>query len=163
MSNYKLLALDLDGTLLDKTSRITKANARAVRLAQQAGVQVALCTGRNLTESRVFNSQLEAPADWIVIANGAAAERLSDGVQPVSYTHLLEEQGYRLLLANTDNRVEKELEYLEVFRSGNVDGVILVATILSAAHKQALGALGCPAVLVGQRMEGCLLYTSRCV
>lgn len=50
--------------------------------------------------------------------------------------------------------MEKELEYLEVFRSGNVDGVILVATILSAAHKQALGALGCPAVLVGQRMEG---------
>ena len=81
MSKYKLLALDLDGTLLDKTSRITKANARAVRLAQQAGVQIALCTGRNLTESRVFNSQLEAPADWIVIANGAAAERLSDGVQ----------------------------------------------------------------------------------
>ena len=81
MSKYKLLALDLDGTLLDETSRITKANAHAVRLAQQAGVQIALCTGRNLTESRVFNSQLEAPADWIVIANGAAAERLSDGVQ----------------------------------------------------------------------------------
>lgn len=81
MSNYKLLALDLDGTLLGPTSRVSAANARAVRLAQQAGVQIALCTGRNLTESRVFNSQLEAPADWIVIANGAAAERLSDGVQ----------------------------------------------------------------------------------
>ena len=67
---------------------------------------------------------------------------------------VLEAQGYRLLLANTDNNIQKELEYLEVFRSGNVDGVILVATILSAAHKQALGALGVPAVLAGQRMEG---------
>ena len=81
MSNYKLLALDLDGTLLGPTSRVSATNARAVRLAQQAGVQIALCTGRNLTESRAFNSQLETPADWIVIANGAAAERLSDGVQ----------------------------------------------------------------------------------
>lgn len=67
---------------------------------------------------------------------------------------VLEAQGYRLLLANTDNNIQKELEYLEVFRSGNVDGVILVATILSAAHRQAFGALGCPAVLAGQRMEG---------
>lgn len=81
MAKYKMLALDLDGTLLGPTSRVSAANARAVRLAQQAGVQVALCTGRNLTESRSFNAQLEAPADWVVIANGAAAERLSDGQQ----------------------------------------------------------------------------------
>lgn len=87
-----------------------------------------------------------------VIVPRIDSESISRVVAGIS--RVLEEQGYRLLLANTDNRVEKELEYLEVFRSGNVDGVILVATILSAAHKQALGALGCPAVLAGQRMEG---------
>lgn len=81
MPKYKLLALDLDGTLLDPSSRVTKANARAVRLAQQAGVQIVLCTGRNLKETRVFDSQLEAPADWAVIANGAAVERVADGRQ----------------------------------------------------------------------------------
>ncbi len=87
-----------------------------------------------------------------VIVPRIDSESISRVVAGIS--RVLEEQGYRLLLANTDNRVEKELEYLEVFRSGNVDGVILVATILSAAHKQALGAPGCPAVLAGQRMEG---------
>ena len=40
-----------------------------------------LCTGRNLKETRVFDSQLEAPADWAVIANGAAVERVADGRQ----------------------------------------------------------------------------------
>lgn len=45
MSKIKLLALDLDGTLLDTSSRVPEANAHALRLAQQAGVQVALCTG----------------------------------------------------------------------------------------------------------------------
>ena len=63
MSKIKLLALDLDGTLLDTSSRVPKENAHAVRLAQQAGVQVVLCTGRNLTETRAFNAQLDAPAD----------------------------------------------------------------------------------------------------
>ena len=81
MPNYKLLALDLDGTLLDPSSRVSAENARAVRLAQQAGVQVALCTGRNFTETRAFNAQLETSADWAVIANGAATERLVDGAQ----------------------------------------------------------------------------------
>ena len=36
-NQYKILALDLDGTLLDAQSRITPENARAVRMAQQAG------------------------------------------------------------------------------------------------------------------------------
>lgn len=81
MSKFKLLALDLDGTLLGPDSRVPPANARAVRLAQQAGVQVVLCTGRNLTESRAFNAQLDAPADWVVLANGAAVVRVSDGEQ----------------------------------------------------------------------------------
>ena len=87
-----------------------------------------------------------------VIVPRIDSESISRVVAGIS--KVLEAQGYRLLLANTDNNIQKELEYLEVFRSGNVDGVILVATILSGAHKQALGALGCPAVLAGQRMEG---------
>ena len=87
-----------------------------------------------------------------VIVPRIDSESISRVVAGIS--KVLEAQGYRLLLANTDNNIQKELEYLEVFRSGNVDGVILVATILSAAHRQALGALGVPAVLAGQRMEG---------
>ena len=82
-----------------------------------------------------------------VIVPRIDSESISRVVAGIS--QVLEAQAYRLLLANTDNRIEKELEYLEVFRSGNVDGVILVATMLSAAHRKALAALGVPAVLVG--------------
>ena len=75
-----------------------------------------------------------------VIVPRIDSESISRVVAGIS--KVLEAQGYRLLLANTDNNIQKELEYLEVFRSGNVDGVILVATILSGAHKQALGLPG---------------------
>lgn len=81
MPKIKLLALDLDGTLLGPDSRVPRENARAVRLAQQAGVSVALCTGRNLTEVRAFNAQLDVSADWAIIANGAAVVRFTDGEQ----------------------------------------------------------------------------------
>lgn len=78
MNQYKILALDLDGTLLDARSRIPKENARAVRLAQQAGVQIVLCTGRNVREVRRFSEQLEAEPDWLVTANGAAVQKPND-------------------------------------------------------------------------------------
>ena len=51
-TEIKLIATDLDGTLLDAQSRITPENARAVRMAQQAGVQIVLCTRRNVREVR---------------------------------------------------------------------------------------------------------------
>ena len=96
-----------------------------------------------------------------VIVPRIDSESISRVVAGIS--RVLEQQGYRLLLANTDNNVKKELEYLEIFRGGNVDGVILIATMLSRAHRQALAALGSPAALIGQRMEGmtCIYHDDR--
>lgn len=71
MSKYKLLALDLDGTLLDKNSNLPEENIKAVRLAQENGVQIVLCTGRNPVEAKNFSDNLLKPADWLVTSNGA--------------------------------------------------------------------------------------------
>ena len=43
---YKLAAADLDGTLLDKSSRITDATVAAVKAAEEAGLIFTICTGR---------------------------------------------------------------------------------------------------------------------
>ena len=71
MAKYKILALDLDGTLLNKESMLSEENKIAVRQAQQAGVQIVLCTGRNPIEAKMFSDKLLAPADWLITANGA--------------------------------------------------------------------------------------------
>jgi hydroxymethylpyrimidine pyrophosphatase-like HAD family hydrolase len=47
---YDLLALDLDGTLLDPACRVSPRNIRAIRDARAAGMKVAICTGRGLVE-----------------------------------------------------------------------------------------------------------------
>src|SRR5437868_9673128 len=67
---YDLIAIDLDGTLLDSSSRVSEANARAVRAAREAGVRVIVCTGRGLVECRQY---LEAigQADPVVVAGGS--------------------------------------------------------------------------------------------
>lgn len=49
-----MIALDLDGTLLDRAGRISDTNKAAIDQARQAGVMVVPCTGRAWRESKVI-------------------------------------------------------------------------------------------------------------
>lgn len=48
-AEIKLVAIDLDGTMLTNEKTLPQANIDAVHQAIQAGVQVVICTGRTLT------------------------------------------------------------------------------------------------------------------
>lgn len=70
-------------------------------------------------------------------------------------TSVLEKNGYRLLLAVSEQNSQKELEYFTVFDDKQVDGVILLATVLSVALKKKIKQLFVPVVLTGQHLSGC--------
>lgn len=67
---------------------------------------------------------------------------------------VLNESGYQLLLADTQNNPDKEIEYLSTFNDKQVDGVIFIATIFTAKHKRALKAMSVPVVIAGQKLSG---------
>ena len=48
MTDIKLIAIDLDGTLLDSNRELSEENYQAIQDAKAAGIQVVLCTGRPL-------------------------------------------------------------------------------------------------------------------
>ncbi len=79
----------------------------------------------------------------------ASIGRVVEGILSV-----VNESGYQMLLSVTQNNPEKELEYLSVFNHKQVDGVILVATIFSEEHKQALRHMKVPVVIVAQELSG---------
>jgi Cof subfamily protein (haloacid dehalogenase superfamily) len=62
-TRYRILALDVDGTLLDADGTLRPATAGAVGRAAQAGVRPILCTGRRYRRARPIARQLglEAP------------------------------------------------------------------------------------------------------
>ena len=66
----KMIALDLDGTLLDGQRRISKANWLAVRRAREMGIPVVLCSGRYHAGVRLI-AQLAGTDDLLVCGNGA--------------------------------------------------------------------------------------------
>jgi hypothetical protein len=66
----KLLALDLDGTLLDSRGKIPEANKLAIRKAEEKGVLVTIATGRRFRDARPVGLELELNAP-LITHNGA--------------------------------------------------------------------------------------------
>lgn len=66
----KLLALDLDGTVLDSRGEILEENRRAIRAAEEAGVLVTIATGRRFRDARPVGMALELNAP-LITHNGA--------------------------------------------------------------------------------------------
>lgn len=81
--------------------------------------------------------------------NSSSISRMVAGISEV-----LSESGYQMLLANTDNNIEEELNYLETFKENYVDGILFVGTILTGRHKKLLGECKVPVVMLGQRLKG---------
>ena len=55
---YELIAVDLDGTLLNNQSEISSRNAEALHRAEQLGARVVISTGRMYCAAREYARQL---------------------------------------------------------------------------------------------------------
>ena len=68
---YRLIALDIDGTLIGPDGRVSPANREAIARARAAGMKVVLCTGRSWQESEDVADQ--AGCDRVLVCQGGAA------------------------------------------------------------------------------------------
>ena len=78
MSGIKLIALDLDGTLLNSALKVSERNAEAVKLALDAGVKVVLATSRwyHLAKRDADHLGIDTP---LICNNGAVVKRPQGG------------------------------------------------------------------------------------
>lgn len=72
MKNVRLIALDMDGTLLAEDKTIPKENVDAIRRAEKAGIRVCICTGRLLEDASDYAKRMGLPC-MIIAANGTRA------------------------------------------------------------------------------------------
>lgn len=68
-------------------------------------------------------------------------------------TEILSPKGYDILIANTNLSIEKEIEYLNIFKSNQVDGIIFMATKMTDNHIDIIKRLEVPIVIVAQDIE----------
>ncbi len=67
---YKLIAIDMDGTLLNSQNIVSKKNSEALYKAKEQGLYVILSTGRILTSALYYGQAIEL-GDPIIACNGA--------------------------------------------------------------------------------------------
>lgn len=76
----KLLALDMDGTLLNEAKQIPQEHIVAIHKAIQVGVKLVLCTGRPLFGVKPYYEQLglESENEYVIVNNGCSTHQTSD-------------------------------------------------------------------------------------
>jgi 5-amino-6-(5-phospho-D-ribitylamino)uracil phosphatase len=77
--DYDLLAIDLDGTLLDSQHALPPENREALHRAHQAGMKIVLCTGRAFTETRPVLERIGLDLDAAVSVFGALVTEVASG------------------------------------------------------------------------------------
>lgn len=84
--DVKLLAIDIDGTLLNKEKQITQRTRDAVRAAQEAGIIVTLATARRYHNTRpiAFELDIDIP---LILCDGALI--MQHPQEQVLHTHFL--------------------------------------------------------------------------
>jgi hydroxymethylpyrimidine pyrophosphatase-like HAD family hydrolase len=78
----RLLALDLDGTLLNSRGQLTERNAQAVADARGRGVRVAVVTGRRFRDARPM--ALELGVDVPLISHNGALTRHASTLETIA-------------------------------------------------------------------------------
>ncbi|MFH4667117.1 LacI family DNA-binding transcriptional regulator [Vibrio cidicii] len=83
-----------------------------------------------------------------VIVPRVSSHATAQGVDGL--TAIFEQAGKHVLLANTHQVHEKELEYIQIFNQKRVEGIVFYATHLDAPLVKAIQQSAVPVVLVGQ-------------
>ena len=77
MRNIKLIALDLDGTLLNMEKKVPQGNYQALKECEKAGIQIVLATGRGVGGIPPMIRELPG-ANYAITTNGAVVADLKN-------------------------------------------------------------------------------------
>jgi len=72
----QLIAMDIDGTLLDSQSQLSADNAETIAEAAARGVEIVIVTGRRFSSARLIAEQLPCEVE-LIVSNGALVKSKS--------------------------------------------------------------------------------------
>lgn len=78
-NRIRLIAMDMDGTLLDDHQTISPANLRALHRAAENGIHIAFCSGRMMGDASCYAVDAQLPGCRILALNGACGLERPNG------------------------------------------------------------------------------------
>lgn len=171
----RLLAIDIDGTLLNSQFQIPPANLQALHHAHQAGVEIILVTGRRHTFALPIAQQLGFDLN-LISSNGAVTRSLSGelfhrDLLPLATARQLcsamrEYRGNTVLTFDTETKGALVLERMDELTGSiqrwlekNLQFIDFVVPIEKALVSDPVQAMFCGTI---ERMRGALLTLANC-
>lgn len=92
----KLIAIDLDGTLLNSNKEISPFNKEVLKKAKNEGIKVVLCTGRPIMGVQDYLEELDLlnEDDYCITFNGGLVQKTKTGEIVASKVHSLDDVTY---------------------------------------------------------------------
>ena len=159
---YRLLAIDLDETLLDGSSRISPRNKKAIRAAVERGVIITISTGRMYLTGLPYVRELALNTDWPMISyQGALIKTTENGTvlyyrpmtleTAIAIAAVAEERGEEIC-AYIDERfyINRENRYSRYYRNRYDIAVAAVGPLDRFLEREGL----CPAKMTLFNWEG---------
>lgn len=111
----KLIAIDLDGTLLDSKKRIPEENISLIRKLVAAGYQVVIATGRRYYSAKLMTEALGG--HFVILANNGNIVRSTDDDKLI-ISKFLDTEAYQDLLKEAENSGLKGIIHVDMFSQG---------------------------------------------
>jgi len=106
---YKLLVLDLDGTLLDDEINISEKNIKALQEVERKNIAIVLCSGRPFVAMKNFVEELNihAKEDYVISFNGAMITTIEG--ERIYYNPIEEDALKELIQLGRDYHIDVQL------------------------------------------------------
>ena len=133
----KLIAIDLDGTLLHEDKSLSRANIEALHLAHQAGYDIVICTGRPLSGVRPIFEAIGLPeGDYYMIINNGCTTVSTKDWEIIGKEELSLDDMHRLYQLTEDHKVQLTLFDLDHYLVVEEEASQLVAKDADMVHNQ---------------------------
>lgn len=99
--SIKLIALDLDGTLLNSDKLISARTLAAIKSAQNKGVKVTIATGRMFSSAEFFGQEIQANTP-LICCNGGLVQEMGKA-EPLMVRYLASETVKKILTTCHEN------------------------------------------------------------
>lgn len=83
--SIKLIAIDMDGTMLNSHHGISLGVKEMIQKAKDQGIKVAICTGRPYSGTTQYFKELGLKDDFVICYNGAIVQNIQTGEQIAHY------------------------------------------------------------------------------
>ncbi|RAK19465.1 hypothetical protein B0I26_10689 [Anoxybacillus vitaminiphilus] len=127
---YKLLALNIDGTVLKNNGRLQKETKEAIEFVKQKGVYVTLLTGRNFLSARKVAKALKLNAMLVTFQGAVIGKTLDEKIYEKTIS---EEKTFNIVqvLENFECNIRLMHERYSIGNRKKIQKNLVVQTVLS--------------------------------